>query len=478
MTSEAVAPPDEPQPDAKQGGLHPLLVMLCLVLVACVLTHVMQSGRFERQGGKVVAGSYLPLEKAVGIRAALAPMPQAPLAAEDAHAYPASIASAAVAIPSGMVRSAALIAMVLFGGGMFGVLQKTGALDAAIGTLISRSRGRVVVVAASLMTAVALGSSLLGLMSEYLAILVMVRALLARLGLTPLFATASVVLAAKVGFMASVTNPLPLLIAQPLMGLPLTSGIGMRLSVLALFLPLAIAYLLWAERSHFGRTLPEHQLHATHPLAWRQRGVLGLLVVSLALLVAGATRWHWGYAQIAAFYGVTGIGIAMLGGLSSRESGDAFVRGTQNMVLPALLIGMAKAIEGVLADSRVLDRAILDLSTLATGATPYGAALGIGLAVALLGFLVPSTSGKAALCLPILAPVGQLAGVPADSVVLAFLLGNGLTNLISPTSGLLLAFLATGGIRYGQWLRFVAPLYAVLTALSCAMVVMSVALAH
>jgi uncharacterized ion transporter superfamily protein YfcC len=74
-------------------------------------------------------------------------------------------------------------------------------------------------------------------------------------------------------------------------------------------------------------------------------------------------------------------------------------------------------------------------------------------------FLVPSSSGQAALTMPVLAPLGDLVGVNRDSLVLAYQFGNGLTNLISPTNGLLLAGLAIARIRFGQWFRVILPFF-------------------
>jgi len=90
-----------------------------------------------------------------------------------------------------------------------------------------------------------------------------------------------------------------------------------------------------------------------------------------------------------------------------------------------------------------------------------------------LDVLIPSTSGKAVISMPILGPIGTLAGVTGQTTVLAFLFGNGLTNMITPTSGMLLAYLATGGVAYGQWIRFIMPLVGVLFVLS--MIIMAIA---
>ncbi len=96
----------------------------------------------------------------------------------------------------------------------------------------------------------------------------------------------------------------------------------------------------------------------------------------------------------------------------------------------------------------------------------------------LLTLLIPSTSAKAALSLPILAPIAASAGVSGQTTVLAFLLGNGLVNMLAPTSGMLLAYLAAAGVSYGEWFRFAWRIFAIFTALSVAAMMFAVAIGY
>ena len=116
---------------------------------------------------------------------------------------------------------------------------------------------------------------------------------------------------------------------------------------------------------------------------------------------------------------------------------------------------------------------IHDLASWVEGRSAIVVAQGMVLIEVVLDVLIPSTSGKAVISMPLLGPIGTLSGVSGQTTVLAFLFGNGLTNMVTPTSGMLLAYLATGGVSYGQWIRFIMPLVAVLFVLS--MIVMAIA---
>jgi len=89
---------------------------------------------------------------------------------------------------------------------------------------------------------------------------------------------------------------------------------------------------------------------------------------------------------------------------------------------------------------------------------------------------IPSTSGKAAITMPILGPIAQISGVSGQVTVQAFLFGNGLMNTLTPTSGMLLAYLAAGKVSYGEWIRFVMPLALMLLALCAGALLIAVSI--
>jgi uncharacterized ion transporter superfamily protein YfcC len=95
-----------------------------------------------------------------------------------------------------------------------------------------------------------------------------------------------------------------------------------------------------------------------------------------------------------------------------------------------------------------------------------------------LDVVIPSTSAKAAISMPILWPIAQLSGVGGQTTVLTYLIGNGLTNMVTPTSGMLLAYLSTGGVPYGTWMRFILPLWLTLLVLSLAAAAIAVVIGY
>lgn len=444
--------------------LHPTLVMLVVILLAVAATHLLPAGKFQRHGKLVVPGSYKVVPKIAGPAALFAPTPPD---AKDKPARAASLVSLATTIPGGMIKAAALIFMVMFVGGMFAVMRATGAIDAGVDRLLHLTSGNLYILTPILMIVLAMGSTFLGFISEYLVIIPIVSVIGQRMGLPNLFAMAVVTVAAKIGYAASVTNPVALAIAQPLAGVPVFSGMLPRLGVFALFLTLGIGFVLLYLRKVAPKAAAQTAAALDAPrLTLRQTGVLLTLLAGSIGLIIGARLWDWGNPELAAFYIAMTVAIALVGGLGAGHTADVFVEGMKSMMLACLLVGLAAAVEIILRDSQVLDTIIADATRVAQGHAPPVVANALMVIEMGLDVVIPSVSGKATLSIPILAPIAAASGVGGQTLVIAFLLGSGLMNMVTPTSGMLLAYLATARVGYLQWLKFVAPLMAALAFLA------------
>jgi uncharacterized ion transporter superfamily protein YfcC len=460
-------------PHARPPGmrLHPTLVMVWVLLAAALLTHLIPAGQFKHAGKLVVPGSYHVVDKVSGPAALFAPTPPS---SKEKPAHAASLVSLVSVIPAGLIKTAPLIFMVMFVGGMFAVMRATGAIDAGIDRLLHLTAGNLYILTPVLMLTIALGSTFLGFISEYLVIIPIVLVIAQRMGLPNLFAMAVVGVAAKIGYVASVTNPVALGVAQPLAGLPVFSGMAARFGVFALFLGVGVAFVLLYLRRVAPKDIKETAEHLpTARLTPRQTAVLLCLMGGCVALVIGAQVWDWGNPQLAAFYVALTVLIAAIGGLKAAQTADLFVEGMKSMMLAGLLIGLAAAVEIMLRDSQVLDTIIASATSLAAGHAAPVVANALMLIEMALDVAIPSVSGKATLSIPILAPIAHASGLGGQTLIIAFLMGSGLMNMITPTSGMLLAYLATSKVGYGEWVRFVAPLLAVLLVLAVAVLALA-----
>jgi uncharacterized ion transporter superfamily protein YfcC len=439
----------------RHGRLHPVLIMLAMMLIAVALTHAIPAGKFHHFDKHVVPGSYQVVPKVNGLPALLSPT--AP-AETDSPARAAGFVALFAAIPAGMIGKSGLLFMVMFVGGMFGVMRATGAIDSGVDRLLQLISGNVYLLTAALMFLLACGSTFLGFISEYLALMPLMLALGQRLELPNLFAPAVVWVASIVGYTASVTNPVVLAVAQPLAGVPIFSGFLPRLVIFAVMFILGVGYVLF-----YLRRLPkiDHIPEAAR-LSVRHVGVLVSVVLGAAALVTGTGLWSWGNPELAAAFIAFSVVIALVGGLRPATATEAFVDGMQGMLLVCLMIGLSGAIEVILQSSQVTDSIVQGLASLIHGHTSPVVAGGMMGVELMFGILIHSMSALAAMSMPILTPIARLSGVSGQVTVTSLLLGSGVSNLVAPTSGLLLAFLAASKVGFVEWIRFIAPLFIVL----------------
>jgi uncharacterized ion transporter superfamily protein YfcC len=154
---------------------------------------------------------------------------------------------------------------------------------------------------------------------------------------------------------------------------------------------------------------------------------------------------------------------------------DAFAKGFRDMALAALLIGFARAIFVVLEDGRIVDTLVHAMVTPLEGLPTLASALGMVGAQIAIHFPVPSLSGQAVLTMPVLVPLSDLLGLSRQVTVLAFQYGAGVSDLIIPTSGSLMAILALAKVPYEDWIRWVLPVWGLLILLGSVAIAVAIA---
>jgi uncharacterized ion transporter superfamily protein YfcC len=175
----------------------------------------------------------------------------------------------------------------------------------------------------------------------------------------------------------------------------------------------------------------------------------------MAVYVYGALRLDWGFNELSGGFLVAGILAGLVGGLGVMGTLTAYLEGAQSLLPAALMIGVARSISMVLDDGHVVDTILNALVTaLANVPATFSGFLQIA-AQALVHVVVPSVSGQAVLTMPLFVPLADLLGMSRQVPVLAYQTGAGLTELVTPTNGALMAVLLAAGVPYERWIRFV-----------------------
>src|SRR5699024_10791429 len=144
--------------------------------------------------------------------------------------------------------------------------------------------------------------------------------------------------------------------------------------------------------------------------------------------------------------------------------------GCEVMVMGALIVGFAYGILVILQESNTIDSILYTVSNLVAGLPTSFSAIGMFITQILLNFIVPSGSGQAAISMPIMAPLGDLVGVSRQTAVLAFQYGDGISNILTPTAGVLMAALAIAKIPCIKWVKWSLPLILIQYALGAVFV--------
>jgi uncharacterized ion transporter superfamily protein YfcC len=211
-------------------------------------------------------------------------------------------------------------------------------------------------------------------------------------------------------------------------------------------------------------------------LPGREKAVLGLFFLAFVVMIYGVIPWEdlgvplptlwWWFPEMTASFLLFAILIGVVGRMNEGELASTFVDGARDLLGVALIIGIARGITVVMNNGLITDTVLNAAEQAVAG---VGGVVFINLMYGLflpLSFLIPSSSGLATVAMPIMAPLAGFAGVPEYLVVTAYQTGNGLINLITPTSAVVMGGLAIARIGYGTWLRFVWPMLLILAILS------------
>lgn len=444
----------------------PYVLLFCILVVAAIATWIIPAGEFQRvlkDGVNFVVPGSLHVVPQHGV-------------------LPGRIFTA---IATGVVNSASIIFLILFTGGTLAVLEKTGTVAGALHRLSGASRSgdlTVIVIVCAIFSL--LGT--LGIVANSVVAFVPLGLLIASsMNLPVEFGVGLIYLGAYSGFNSAVLSPLTTGLSQRLAELPLFSGMELRAVVGLCFLLATILFLAFYARRcrarNIGATMTQEQRAVSEKAAASQSAMSGaqwlalaLAAVSLVVFIVGTLRWKWGEPEMTAMFLIIAIGGGLICRMGPSEIADEFLRGSGKLVPGAFIVGLARAISIVLADGKILDPIVNALSSLLEPLSPMVAAVGMFVSAAAMHVAISSGSGESAALIPIFAPLGDALHLTRQVTVQSVLLGEGIMNCINPTSGVLMAVLATSGIAYGRWVRFVLPLVGAWFVISVASLIVGV----
>lgn len=431
---------------------HIFVILFILIILASVVSYIIPAGEFERvtneSGAEIIQpGTFIYTD-----------------------ASPVSFFEFMLAVPTGLIQTAEIIFGILMIGGMFAVIERAGLISLGVNKLGNLFATRNLFIIPALMIPFALFTTFTGQVELSLIYLPTILPLIIRLGFDKVTATAIVLVATISGFTVGLTTPPNLGVAQEIAGLPFYSGIGYRIIIFAIILLVGIAYIWrYAKKIQEDPTksivYDEHHdeiapvLESSTLKATRRQLIASIgLGISILILIYGLLKHGWYFQELAGLYILIGVGVGLISGLRPSEISDSFVDGFKQILLGAMIVGVARGVAIVLNDGNIMDTIIHGSSILISSVPPSITAVVMMVIQGGLNFLIPSGSGQAMVTMPIMSGLADLSGVTRQTAVLAFLFGDGFSNIFYPTSGYFMATLAVAGLRWEKWIKFILPL--------------------
>ena len=372
------------------------------------------------------------------------------------------------AIYHGFVKQAGIIIFILVVGGAFCLLNATGAVEAGIKRFIVRIGKRDKLVLVALTVLFSLAGAVFGMSEETIPFVGIVVPLTISMGYDAFMGMLVVYVASNVGFSSAFLNPFTVGIAQGMADLPLFSGMGYRLFCWAFLTLLLVVFVLVYARALRLRSgtgpvgepveppaLRQAQGPEVEPLTRRQSWILIVLLLTVVALIVGVTCFEWYMAEITGLFLAMGIICAIIAGFDTDRTVKELMAGAKDILSAALVVGFASGIIVILQDGKIVDSILHSMQEGLDGGGKAGSLSAMYGIQAVINFIIPSATAKAAITIPIMAPFADMTGVSRQAMVLAFQFGDGFTNMITPTSGVLVAALAMAKVPYTKWVKWI-----------------------
>ncbi|HWR31296.1 MAG TPA: YfcC family protein [Negativicutes bacterium] len=453
---------------------HVFTLLFFIVLVTAICTWIIPPGAFNYQDVKIDGNA-----AKVVIPGSFHLLPRT-------QATQPGLVNFMSSFHKGMVSAANLMVLIFIVNSAFTMVIKTGSFHAMLGALLRKFEGKEKIIIPVFLTIFALGSTLFGMCNEYNGLIPIFVGLGTAIGYDAMVGFAIVELGIAVGFASSLMNPFTTVVAQSLAGVPLYSGMEIRVANFVIFAIVSVWWILrygnkvrkdptksimYGEKVEFvfeKDELKKYTMERKHKLVLLE--VLAILV----FIFYGFLKKGYGMPELSGTFLLMGIIAALIDGWNTDKIATEFLAGCAAIINGALIVGFAKAILVIMQEGMIVDTIINAMANLLNNLPPILTAQGMLVVQTLVDFIIPSGSGQAAVVIPILAPVGNLVGVSGQVTVLAYLFGSSFADFLYPTATIAIGC-GISGIPLNKWWQFFFPLFAILYAVQ--MIIITVVMA-
>ena len=453
--------------------INPLLILAVIILIAAIATYVVPAGSFDRVLNEVTGYDMVDVDSF-----------------HLTEKNPVTPFNLFVSLTLGLQNAAYVIFFLMIIGGMIKVVESTGALHAGLSNVVIKMKGKELLLIPVCIFLFGLVSAMAACCEEYLAFMPLMYVVCVAAGFDSITAVALLFCASAVGYAGGMTQAFSVGVAQSIAGLPMFSGMGLRTAVFLVLATVTSIYLMLRARKLKKRpelnemAATDHKyaeqldLAAVQPITGRQAAVLVIFAASFVAVAFCVIKLGFYIDEMSGIFLIAALLVAVVARIKPNDFVNLFVEGCKDLLFAGLIIGMCNAVTMILSDAGVMDTLIYYVGSLLTGLNAKVIACGMFVLQDLLNFLIPSGSGQAAITMPFMAPLSDILGVSRQTAVLAFQMGDAFTNVVTPTSGELMAALAICHVPYKKWLKFMVPLWIVWCVVAFIFLILAVSIGY
>lgn len=446
---------------------HQIIIILMILVLAMILTWIIPAGNYgtiKINGRQAIdATSFTYVEQS-----------------------PMSIWDTLLALPQGYIKNIKIIVMVMVIAGAMSVINATRAFDASVGKLAAKYKDNLNVIIPLLLGLFAVLGTM-GINTPIIAFVPLGLLLGKNLGGDNLVGVALAVMGMTAGLAGGAFCTSSTVVAQTLAGLPTFSGWQLRIIATVIFWLSGSIFLVRytrkvqadPSRSILYSTENIEEVVVKHEeleLTPRRIGALIAFLIGFGVVVYGALNGMQTADEMPVVFLLTAVACGLIYGFSANEITKEFVNGVKNISGALLVIGCASGIGIVLSSGNVLHTIVHALASVFENSTGYVAALGMYISNLLINFPIVSSSGQAAVVIPIFSGMADILGLTQQTVVQTFNFGDALTNMMSPVSSVMMASIGIGGIALDRWYKFIWKWIAMWCCIAVVFVIIGVAI--
>ncbi len=413
---------------------------------------------------------------------------------ESLPANPTSFYDFVTSPIKGFYETKDIALFVLILGGIIGVLNTSGAINAGFAALSRKTQGNEFILVILVTCLISAGGTTYGMAEETIALYPIIIPIFLVAGYDALVGIAAIYLGSCIGTMFSTINVFATGIASSAAGTTPAEGMTFRVVGLVIGTLIVLAYLLryaskvkrdpatsliYEQRKEIHDALMKNQDDTVPDFTAARALTLAIFMATFGVMMWGVISAGWWFEEMSALFLVSAFLIMVITifftDLDEKETVGSFISGAADLVGVALILGLARAVNFLLDEGLVSDTILYNATQLVDGMNPVLFIIVMMLIFIVLGFFIPSSSGLAVLSMPIMAPLADTVGLPRDTIVNAYQYGLGLMAFITPT-GLILVALSMSHITFDKWLKFVMPLLGMLAVLALGMLVAQVSM--